>query len=235
MCGPEGGGIPESLVAMMTQGWVLSREDIACAVKEKQETELRQQAEAAAALELKRSGLNAALLELVGSESVNEKSRIGEFKLACKKRGCTGTELALLTRSVQLKQKLLELFPAAARQILDARAAILRPPAGAPAVLISKKRKGEVKDKRKAKRPSSDSDSESDDESEESNVEEAGVFVRRCGREGGGRWHQHRPKCDGDIRRRILRLVAGCGGIRCEQRADYSRSRWRQDWRGNGQ
>jgi hypothetical protein len=106
------------------------------------------------------------------SESVNGKSRIGEFKLACKKRGCTGTELALLTRSVQLKQKLLELVPAAARQILDARAAILRPPAGAPAVLISKKRKGEVKDKRKAKRPSSDLDSKSDDESEESNVEE---------------------------------------------------------------
>jgi hypothetical protein len=70
MCGPEAGGIPESLVAMLMQGWVLSREDIACAVKEKQETELRQQAEAAAQLSscIKRSGLNAALLKLVGSK-----------------------------------------------------------------------------------------------------------------------------------------------------------------------
>ena len=88
------------MVALMMQGWVLSREDIACAVKEKQETELRQQAEAAAALELKRSGLDAALLELVESESANGKSRSDEFKRACKNRNCTGTELALLTRSI---------------------------------------------------------------------------------------------------------------------------------------
>jgi hypothetical protein len=71
----------------------------------------------------------------------NGKSRIGEFKLACKKRACTGTELAL--------QQL-------AGQMLDARAAILRPPAGALAVVISKKRKREMKEKRKAKCPSSD-------------------------------------------------------------------------------
>jgi hypothetical protein len=99
-------------------------------------------------------------------------SRIGEFKLTCKKRGFTGTELVLLTRSGQLNQKLLELVPAAARQMLDACAAILRPPARAPAVLTIKKRKREVKDKRKAKFPNSDSDSTSDNESEESNVEE---------------------------------------------------------------
>jgi hypothetical protein len=52
------------MAALMMQGWVVSREDIACAVEEKQETELRQQAEAAAAFALKRSGLNAALLEI---------------------------------------------------------------------------------------------------------------------------------------------------------------------------
>jgi hypothetical protein len=58
---------------------------------------------------------------MVESKSANKKSRIGEFKLSFKlsfkKRGCTGTELALLTRSVQLWQKLLELVPAAARQM----------------------------------------------------------------------------------------------------------------------
>jgi hypothetical protein len=112
------------------------------------------------------------LLELVESESANGKSRIGDFKLACKERGYTGTELALLTRSVQLKQKLLEHVPAAARQMLVARAAILRPPAGALAVLTSKKRKREMKDKRKAKRPRSDTNSEFIDESEEFDVEE---------------------------------------------------------------
>jgi hypothetical protein len=94
----------------------------------------------------------------------NGKSRVGEFKLACKKHACTGTELALLTRSVQLKQTLLELVPAAGRQMLDARAAILHIPAETPAV-VTKKRNREMKNKQKAKRPSSDSDSESDDES----------------------------------------------------------------------
>jgi hypothetical protein len=102
----------------------------------------------------------------------NGKSRIGEFKLACKKRACTGTELALLTRSVQLKQKLLELVPAAARQTLDARAAILHPPAGAcTSCCDQQEAKAGNEGQAKAKRPSSDSDSESDDESEESDVE----------------------------------------------------------------
>jgi hypothetical protein len=82
---------------------------------------------------------------------ISGKSRIGEFELACKKRACTGTEIALLTRSDQVKQKLLELVPAAARQMLDARAAIQHPPAGTLAVVTSKKRKREMKDKRKAK------------------------------------------------------------------------------------
>jgi hypothetical protein len=177
---PGGGGIPPNLMAQMMKGWVLSKVDIEQAVKEKMDIEKRQRAEADTARGLKSSGLEAAVIELVKGESANKKCRNEELKAACKRRGCTRTELGALARKVQFMQKLISLLSssAATRQALDARAIELRPVA-----VKGKKRKIAPQGKHKGKRSnkgkvramvssSEDSNSEEDDSDAESDQEE---------------------------------------------------------------
>jgi hypothetical protein len=117
---------------------------------------------------------------LLEGESANKKCRNEELKAACKRRGCTRTELGALARKVQFMQKLISLLSssAATRQALDARAIELRPVA-----VKGKKRKIAPQGKHKGKRSnkgkvramvssSEDSNSEEDDSDAESDQEE---------------------------------------------------------------
>jgi hypothetical protein len=176
----------------MMKGWVLSKADIEQAVKEKMDTDLekRQRAEADIARELKSSGLEAAVIELVKGESANKKCRNEELKAACKRRGCTRTELGALARKVQFMQQLISLLSssAATRQALDARAVELRPVAAKAkkrknvpqGKLNKKKRKGKVR-----ATVSSDEESSSEEDESEAESDQEEEFVQEPAAEPG--------------------------------------------------